>query len=51
MIKPMLSAVIVCFSTAIIIDSLLGQDVIKKLIYQVINIIINSIYPYIDMYT
>ena len=41
MIKPMLSAVLVCFSAAIIIDSLLGQDSIKKLIYQVINIIIN----------
>lgn len=51
MIKPMLSAILVCFSAAIIIDSLLGQDGIKKLIYQVINIIINSFYPFIDMYT
>lgn len=51
MIKPMLSAVLVCLSAAIIIDSLLGQDSIKKLIYQVINIIINSFYPFIDMYT
>ncbi len=51
MIKPMLSAVLVCLSATIIINSLLGQDGIKKLIYQVINIIINSIYPFIDMYT
>jgi len=51
MIKPMLSAVLVCLSAAIIINSLLGQDGIKKLIYQVINIFINSIYPFIDMYT
>ena len=50
MIKPMLSAVLVCFSAAIIIDSLLEQDGIKKLIYQVVNIIINSFYPFIDMY-
>ena len=51
MFKSMLGAVLVCFSADIIINSLLEQDSITKSIYQVVNIFVNAMYPFADMYT
>lgn len=51
MVKSMLGAVLVCFSATIIISSLLEQDSMTKSIYQVVNIFVNAMYPFMDMYT
>lgn len=49
MIKPMSSAVLLCISIAVIINLSLGPSD-KKLIYQMIDIILSSSFPFIGMY-
>ena len=47
----MLSAILVCFSATLIIESLPGEQNVIKLIYEVVNVSVNAMYPLIDMYT
>ena len=50
MIKLMLNATLVCFSATVIICFLPNEQIVLKSIYQVINVLINAMYPFIDMY-
>ena len=51
MFKSMLSAILVCFSATLIIESLPGEQNVIKLIYEIVNVSVNAMYPLIDMYT
>lgn len=50
MVKSMGSAVLVCVSASIIFELSSEKEIIKS-IYQVVNIFVNAMYPFIDMYT
>ena len=47
----MLNAILVCFSATVIICFLPNKQIVLKSIYQVVNVFINAMYPFIDMYT
>lgn len=51
MIRLMLNAILVCFSATVIICFLPNKQIVLKSIYQVVNVFINAMYPFIDMYT
>jgi len=51
MIRLMLNAILVCFSATVIIWFLPNKQIVLKSIYQVVNVFINAMYPFIDMYT
>lgn len=50
MVKSMGSAVLVCALASIIFELSSEKEIIKS-IYQVVNIFVNAMYPFIDMYT
>ncbi|MCT6890395.1 MAG: hypothetical protein M3Z87_12225 [Lactobacillus sp.] len=50
-IKSMLSSLLVFFSGTIVILSLFGQNFSIKIWVQIFSLVINSIFPLIDMYT
>ncbi|RMC50147.1 hypothetical protein F5ESL0263_03805 [Lactobacillus sp. ESL0263] len=50
MIRLMLNATLVCFSATVIIRFLPNKQIVLKSVYQVINVLINAMYPFIDMY-
>ena len=50
MIRLMLNATLVCLSATVIIYFLPNTHNVLKSIYQVFNVFINAVYPFIDMY-
>lgn len=49
-IKSILASLLVCLSGTVVILSLSPKNTVLKVIYQIVNIIVNTTYPFIDMY-
>ena len=50
MIRSMLGAILVFFSATLVIWSLPNEQIIFKIPCQVVNVFVNAMYPFIDMY-